>query len=231
MPIVNVPNLITLARLALSLVFLALLGMIDARTLDDARGLLQVCFWLFIVAAVSDVVDGYLARRLNAETTFGRIVDPLVDKILICGAFIEFSGAAFTSGDRHITGVAGWMATVIVARELLVSGLRASVESSGRSFGADAIGKVKMFVQCLAVAFVLGRHAWDLAALDGLMRTVVWLAVLVTAASAVTYSYRAWRVLAGPASARTQRARPRASAEPGVKPTVASAPVVVETAP
>lgn len=231
MPIVNVPNQITLARLAISIIFLALLATIDARTLDDARGLLQVCFWLFIVAAVSDIVDGYLARRLNAETTFGRIVDPLVDKILICGAFIEFSGAAFTAGGRHITGVAGWMATVIVARELLVSGLRASIESSGRSFGADGIGKVKMFVQCLAVGFVLGRHAWDLAVLDGLMRTLVWLAVLVTAASAVTYSYRAGKLLAGPAAVGKLRARPRASVERSVKPAVAAAPVVAETAP
>lgn len=188
---INLPNQITLARLVLAIVFFALLSWFDATHLDDQRWLLQVCFWVFLVAAVTDVLDGLLARMTRSVTTFGRIVDPVVDKVIVCGAFVLFASHHFWDGNVNISSVQPWMAVVILMRELLVSAIRTHAESGGVAFAAAWSGKLKMLVQSATICVILGQLAWDLASLEPVRIAAVWIAVIVTALSAVTYVHRA----------------------------------------
>ncbi len=177
--------------MVVAIVFFALLSWFDAAELDKQRWLLQVCFVLFLIAALGDILDGLLARMLHAVTSFGRIVDPVVDKVLICGAFLLFAAHPFWDGERNITGVAPWMVLVILGRELLVSAVRSHVESEGQEFGASWVGKAKMFVQSVTIGVVLGQLAWDLDALAPVRIASVWITVIVTVLSAISYVHRA----------------------------------------
>ena len=188
---INLPNQVTLGRLGLAIVLLALLSCFDATYLAQQRWLLGVCFWIFLVAALMDVLDGLLARMMRSVTSFGRIVDPVVDKVMVCGAFVLFSGEPFWDGRTNITGVQAWMAIVILTRELLVSAVRAHSESVGREFGASWLGKLKMFIQCPTVCVILGQLAWQLESLAPLRIACIWITVVFTALSAVSYVHRA----------------------------------------
>ena len=185
----SIPNQITLGRLVLALVFFLVLSLFDAAR--PAYWLLLVGFWLFLVAALGDYLDGLLARMLKQVTPFGRIVDPVVDKVMICGAFVLFAGANFVHEGRNITGVYPWMVLVILIRELLVSAIRAHAEASGEAFGASWVGKVKMVVQSATVCVILGQLGWQLQSLDPLRIACVWITVIVTALSIMSYIRRA----------------------------------------
>jgi CDP-diacylglycerol--glycerol-3-phosphate 3-phosphatidyltransferase len=128
-------------------------------------------------------------------TVFGRIIDPVVDKVMICAAFVLFASPHFWDGSRNISGVSAWMTVVILTRELLVSAVRAQAESGGEAFGALPVGKFKMAVQSVAVCVVLAQHGWNFESLDALRRVCVWAAVIVTAGSALVYIHRARRLL------------------------------------
>lgn len=188
---INIPNQITLGRLGLAIVFVALLSCFDATRIEQQRWLLQVCFWIFLAAVVGDVLDGLLARLLHSVTSFGRIADPVVDKVLVCGAFVLFASPHFWDGERNIAGVQAWMAIVILTRELLVSAVRSHVEAEGQEFGASWVGKLKMFVQSATVCVVLARLAWQLEGLATLHVVAIWATIVITVASAVSYVRRA----------------------------------------
>lgn len=188
---INLPNQITLFRLGLALVFFALLSCFDARQLHVQRWLLHTCFWFFLVAALLDVLDGLLARMLRSVTAFGRVLDPVVDKVMVCGAFVLFASHHFWDSQRNIAGVQPWMAIVILMRELLVSAVRAHSEASGSEFGALWAGKLKMFVQSATVCVILGQLAWNLGSLEPVRVVCVWITVIVTALSALSYIHRA----------------------------------------
>jgi CDP-diacylglycerol--glycerol-3-phosphate 3-phosphatidyltransferase len=134
-PVFNLPNQLTASRLLLAFV---LFGLITAEQW-------LWCVVVFAAAAVTDWLDGYLARRQGLTSALGRVFDPLVDKVLICGAYI------FLLAIPGRTGLAPWMVTVVVARELIITGLRSFVESQGVTFGADWLGKLKMGLQCAAL--------------------------------------------------------------------------------
>src|ERR1700757_3558467 len=130
-PVLNLPNLLTGARFVLALVLFALISY-------EAWGW---CIVVFALATLTDWLDGYLARKQGLTSTLGRNLDPLVDKVLICGAFIflvPVSGA----------GIYAWMVTVVVSRELIITSLRSFLENRGATFGADWLGKIKMVLQC-----------------------------------------------------------------------------------
>ena len=179
----NVPNLLTMARLVLSVVVFVLVPC----------GRYFWALWVFIVAASTDWVDGYWARRFNQVTQLGRIFDPFVDKIIVCGLFI------FLAAEKG-SGITAWMAVVVVGRELLVTALRGFIEQSGGDFSAKMSGKLKMVFQCVAGGFSLGAlmyadeqaplwlqmilpKAWLLAILP----VLVWAAVLSTIYSGLQY--------------------------------------------
>jgi CDP-diacylglycerol---glycerol-3-phosphate 3-phosphatidyltransferase len=193
----NLPNQITVGRLALAVIFVALLSWFDASKLAAQRWLLNLCFWVFLAAALTDILDGLLARMMKSVTSFGRIVDPVVDKVMVCGAFVVFAGHPFWDGPRaiNISGVDPWMVVVILFREFLVSAVRAHAEAAGVEFGASWIGKLKMFVQSATVCVILGQLAWQLDGLEPLRLGSIWLTLIVTAVSTVPYVHRARRFL------------------------------------
>lgn len=194
----NLPNQITIARLGLAIVFFVLLSQYSQVSPHPA--LLDVAAAIFIVAAATDFVDGYLARKRRQVTALGRVLDPLVDKILVCGAFILFAGRPFVdSAGRNVTEVQAWMVVVIVGRELLVTGLRGFNESIGRSFGASVYGKMKMWMQSIAAPAILLIVAHEEvmgAAAEPTKKVLVWLTVAATALSMMVYLFRSRHILA-----------------------------------
>jgi CDP-diacylglycerol--glycerol-3-phosphate 3-phosphatidyltransferase len=158
----HVPNLLTGGRLLLAAVFFTLLGYYQYGGAGRSPSLLNFAFIVYLVALFTDFLDGYLARRWKVEGTFGRVVDPFVDKVLVIGSFIFFAGKNFIIPDTAgrglvvtITGVSPWMVVVILARELLVTSFRGLGEGAGQQFGAAYSGKVKMVVQSVTILVVL----------------------------------------------------------------------------
>lgn len=132
----NLPNQLTGLRFLLSFVLFYLIS----------QELWLASLLVFIFAAFTDWLDGHLARTQNMQSSLGRNLDPLVDKVLICGTFIFLIPIGTTEG-----WLPPWMVTVVVARELLITGLRNFIEQKGVSFGADFLGKAKMILQCAAL--------------------------------------------------------------------------------
>jgi CDP-diacylglycerol--glycerol-3-phosphate 3-phosphatidyltransferase len=135
-PVMNLPNQLTAARFVLAL------GLFTLISVDRWLS----CIVVFAVAAATDWLDGYLARKQGLTSTLGRNLDPLVDKVLICGAYIFLLPKGLTDG-----WLLPWMVTVIVARELIITSLRSFLENRGATFGADWLGKLKMGLQCAAL--------------------------------------------------------------------------------
>ena len=189
---VNIPNQITLARLVLAIVFFVLLSFYSPAE-PQRDWLLDVCFWLVLVAVLTDILDGWLARTWKQVTSFGRICDPVVDKVLVCGAFVFFATGIFHDPEtqRNITGVQPWMVVLILVRELLVSAIRSFAEAHGTEFAAIWVGKAKMFVQSATVCVILGVLAWYPDTLAWLRILCVWLTVVVTTLSIIAYVNRA----------------------------------------
>ena len=132
----NLPNQLTGMRFLLSFVLFYLIS----------QELWLASLLVFIFASFTDWLDGHLARTQNMQSSLGRNLDPLVDKVLICGTFIFLIPIGTTEG-----WLPPWMVTVVVARELLITGLRNFIEQKGVSFGADFLGKAKMILQCAAL--------------------------------------------------------------------------------
>jgi len=126
-------------------------------------GFLDVAFILFLIAGLTDIVDGYAARRLNVTSKFGRMVDPLADKILVCGAFICFAligqPKLFDLNPGVLTAIHWLVAAVLIAREAYVTILRHIAEARGVNFAATMSGKIKMFLQSFAIGTVIIRMA------------------------------------------------------------------------
>lgn len=209
----NVPNQITLGRLGLAIVFFAILS--GYRVESGPLWVLPAAAVLYFVAAASDVVDGYLARSWGQVTAFGRVLDPVVDKVLVCGAFVFFASSAFhdPATGRNITHVAPWMAVLILTRELLVTALRSFSESRGVQFGARWSGKFKMFVQSATACTILIVLGWKLRPLRWLIPVAVWATVVVTALSIVQYLWQLYTSLRPERPARTTSAP-----QPGIRP-------------
>ena len=199
----NLLNQITVGRLFLAVVFCVLLAQYSAQAPAARAWMIGACFWIFIVAALSDILDGYLARRQNQVTSFGRVLDPFVDKVLVGGAFILLSGPNFTdAAGVHTSGVEPWMVVIIIGRELLVTSLRGVSESQGRQYAATLHGKIKMLVQCIAVPWILMSltrppdSVWHSGA-----KPLIWTTVVVTTLSMFSYLAQARHILADRARA------------------------------
>lgn len=185
-PLLNAPNLLSFARIPLAVVLFVCV--VHEQWL---AGLI-----VFLVAAATDWLDGWWARKYGPLTLVGRNLDPLADKILVCGAFIYLIPVPGA-------GVLPWMVTVVVCRELLVTGLRGIVEAAGKKFGADWFGKLKMGLQCAVLIGVL-LIAWlrtlpdtsaALAVLEPVQLVLLWLMLLATVGSGLQYVVKAVRLL------------------------------------
>ena len=176
----NVPNALTSVRFALAIAVIALVPMASYRA----------AVIVFLIAASTDWMDGYWARKYGQVTKLGRIFDPFVDKIIICGSFIALAGV-------EASNVGSWMATIVVARELLVTSLRGMIEGAGGDFSASWLGKWKMVVQCAAVVSELlclisfPPAAWLLMT----SQILLWAAIALTVYSGYVYVIAAARVM------------------------------------
>ena len=210
------PNAITVARLGMATGFFVIVG--TQLSPSEAHGRQwwgNVAFALFIAAALSDILDGHLARRWGVVTDFGRVMDPFVDKVLVLGAFVYLASPKFAEPEwsrafglepvvgsiNSATGVASWMVVVVLARELLVTSLRSVLEARGIAFPADWSGKVKMFAQSAAIptALFVAVNPGALAS-EGFRWTqavAVWAMTAITLASALPYVVRGAALMSG----------------------------------
>jgi len=211
----NLPNQLTVLRLILAGVFFLVLG--DYRYPIGPRVMLLIAMGIFIVASITDWLDGYLARKWNVESTFGRIMDPFCDKVLVIGAFIYLAGPRFVDKNfieppeptlfniapgNMISGIYPWMVALILARELLVTSIRGELEGQGVKFGANIFGKLKLILQVIVVPIILfivwldpeaPNHRW----LVYTRNTLVYATMFVTLASGVPYITNAAKVMRG----------------------------------
>lgn len=184
----NLPNAITLGRLVLTVACVALLEACGAASAPSTTPV-WIAFWIFVVAAASDFVDGWLARRNGQVTPFGRVADPFVDKVLVCGVLISL--LRFPAAGEYL---ATWMVVVIVAREFLVTAVRGLAESQGIAFPADRLGKIKMIAQAFTagalITLVAGTTFWRWLAAVG-----IWVSLALTLWSGANYVWKARHLL------------------------------------
>lgn len=184
--LLNVPNILTVSRIPLTVV---LCLFIDLRMWPAALA-------TFIVASLTDWIDGWWARRFNQLSAFGRVFDPLTDKILLGSAFIFLVRVPDSAMEP-------WMAAVVMGRELLITGIRGYVEALGKKFGADWFGKLKTILQCLwlvAVLLYLALREWSWATnlvgpAEMLHYGLLYAMIAATVLSGLQYCVKAWKLL------------------------------------
>jgi CDP-diacylglycerol--glycerol-3-phosphate 3-phosphatidyltransferase len=175
----NLPNQLTAARLVLGIILFVLI--------ERHSWIWSIV--VFTLAAITDWLDGYLARLQGLVSTLGRNLDPLVDKVVISGAYIFLLKVPGS-------GIAAWMVTVVVAREIIITGLRSFMENMGATFGADWLGKVKMVLQCGALFAIFTFLEWpDEAGLEWVRDIFIYGMITTTSLSGLQYLWRAFAML------------------------------------
>jgi CDP-diacylglycerol--glycerol-3-phosphate 3-phosphatidyltransferase len=137
--LLNLPNQITLGRLVLTGIFVAVVAL-------EVRWMWTWAAWLFVVGSLTDYLDGYLARKYHMVTNFGALMDPLVDKVLTCSAFVVVSVAG---------QIPTWVTCAVLAREFLITGLRTLAAGQGAVLAADGWGKWKTGAQIAVLIYGL----------------------------------------------------------------------------
>jgi CDP-diacylglycerol--glycerol-3-phosphate 3-phosphatidyltransferase len=187
----NLPNSITMSRIAM---IPLLLWILSPHFPWQANGQQEIlASILFILASITDGVDGYLARKRGQITTMGMLLDPLADKILVTSAII-----ALVAYNPQVVKV--WIAVVIIGREFLISGLRSIAASEGFTIQASELGKLKTVVQIVFVVSSILAHYWYQWEFGWLILPVKWTAitagyftVLVSMVSAIDYFAGFWK--------------------------------------
>ena len=181
----NWANRLTVSRLGLTILFVAALN----SQWEYGR---TAALLLFVIAGITDYVDGQIARRYGFITDFGKLMDPLVDKIMIAAAFISLV---------PLKAIPAWAATIVVARDFLITGLRLMAATKGLVLPAERLGKHKTSWQIVTVVFFLlllalqelgyaaEGTAWWVRAWDDGGRLLVWLTVLLTLYSGLAYAW------------------------------------------
>lgn len=182
----NLPNALTLGRIFLvPLLVVVLLTEVESVQVQWApRGLLAAA--IFALASLTDWLDGYLARRRHQVTTFGQLLDPLADKLLVSAALISLV---------QIDLAPAWMAAVIIGRELAVTGLRSLAHSRGVTFAASNLGKLKMAMEVFAILTLL--VSTDVPVLRPVGYAALWGVLLIAVYSGIDY-YRHFSYVLGP---------------------------------
>jgi CDP-diacylglycerol--glycerol-3-phosphate 3-phosphatidyltransferase len=173
----NLPNLLTLSRILLVPLLVVVL-------LTEVEGKELIGLVLFLIAALTDFLDGYLARRRRQITNLGKLLDPAADKILTSAAFISLVGLGLAPA---------WMVVVVVAREFAVSTLRSIAASQNMVVAAALSGKIKTATQIVAISLLIAGH--ELGALQALAPIALWVALIATVYSGIEYFVRLRRVL------------------------------------
>jgi CDP-diacylglycerol--glycerol-3-phosphate 3-phosphatidyltransferase len=180
----NLHNILTIARIFFAPLLVA--ALVQESIVLRFQGLIITNEWLalgiFLSAAATDMLDGYLARRWGQVTTIGTLLDPIADKLLISAALVSLV---------EIQRVPAWMVILIIGREFAVTGLRSIAASSGYTIRASDLGKTKMVTQVTAIALVIGGIRWPQLAVYG--RFAMWAVVIFGFASAAAYFGKFWR--------------------------------------
>ena len=148
----NLPNKLTMIRLALAVPFIYFLQESDSTSVGFIFRIIALV--LFIVASLTDFFDGYIARKYNLVTDLGKIMDPLADKILVISALVEFV---------YLNYIPPWMSIVVIAREFLISGIRIIAAAKGDVIPAGNLGKYKTTSQLVVIIIMLvfGRNPYN----------------------------------------------------------------------
>jgi len=189
--VLNWPNVLTVSRIVAAPVFLVFL-------LSDSPRSHTIAFALFGGAVVTDLLDGYLARRLDCVTDFGKVMDPLADKVIVVTALVSFAS---------LDVVPLWMVLAIVGRELLIMGFRAVAAARGIYIYATTLAKWKTALQMAAIVGILGHSVapywlgaeWPAAldpVLDGAVNLTLWVAVILTLVTGAWYLWKNRQVVA-----------------------------------
>jgi len=188
----NLPNSITMSRIVMIPLLLWILSThFPWRGLHGEQEILASV--LFVLASITDGLDGYLARKRSQITTMGMLLDPIADKIMVTSAIV-----ALVAYNPRVVKV--WIAVVIIGREFLISGLRSIASSEGFTIEASDLGKLKTVTQIVAVVSAILAHHWDQWKFGVLVIPVNWIAiaamyftVLVSSISAVDYFAGFWK--------------------------------------
>jgi len=188
---VNLPNSITLIRICCIPLLVWILSSSHFSSVHGTKELLASA--LFIAAAMTDGIDGYLARRRDQITTMGILLDPIADKLLVAAAFIVLV-------QINPSLVPAWVAIVVIGREFLVSGLRSIAASEGFTIEASELGKFKMVVQIVSVVAVILDHHWKELPVYGqyifpihwIASVAIWFMVCVSLVSGIDYFVAFW---------------------------------------
>lgn len=164
----NLPNKLTILRVIMIPFFIVFL-LIPITPYDN-----WIALAIFIVASITDLLDGKIARKYNLVTNFGKFMDPLADKLLVCSALICLI---------ELNRIPAWMVIVIIAREFIISGFRLVASDSGVVIAASYWGKFKTTFQMVAVCLLIA----DIAAIQVVTQIVLWIAVILTVVSLVDY--------------------------------------------
>lgn len=192
----NLPNYITLSRIATIPLLIWILTtpyFNHPRLIAFSGERVILASALFILASITDGLDGYLARRRGQITTMGILLDPLADKLMITAAYI-------TLVQLSPNMVNAWIAVIIIGREFLVSGLRSIASSAGFTIEASDLGKFKMVVQIVSVVAAILALQWDywdfkffIFPVRVIAHTAIWFMVAVSVISAVDYFVAFWK--------------------------------------
>jgi CDP-diacylglycerol---glycerol-3-phosphate 3-phosphatidyltransferase len=223
---VNLPNYLTLARIFL--VPLLVAALVQDRTVYTfgpfSLGNESLALAIFLIAALTDLLDGYLARKWSQITTLGTLLDPVADKLLVSAALIALV---------EVKAVPAWMVILTIGRDFAISGLRNIASSEGYVIPASDLGKSKMILQVTAIALIMLGMRWPDLAAAGLY--TMYAAVIFTMISAVDYTRQFWRKVDVGIKLRrrkellllerTRRRAARAAAKSGAKSNAAKAGV------
>jgi CDP-diacylglycerol--glycerol-3-phosphate 3-phosphatidyltransferase len=183
--VTKLPNLLTLVRIFLVPLLVAALVQQDFRIFWGNRVLMANDFFalaVFLAAALTDLLDGYLARRWKQVTTVGTLLDPIADKLLVSAALISFV---------QIRLLPGWLVVLIISREFAVSGLRSIAAAEGYTIKASELGKSKMMLQVLGITLIMLSIRWPV--LHPYAIFTMWAVVIFGLASAIEYFVRFWK--------------------------------------
>lgn len=181
-----IPNILTCGRLVLTIIFLIMIMLSPRYYAAGERpfpDFLDYAFIIFVVAGLTDLVDGLAARRLNVTSKFGRMIDPLADKVLVCGAFICFAiigqPKLFNLPPATMAVIQWSVAGILILREAYVTILRHIAEARGINFAATFSGKIKMCIQSFAIGTVVVKMAHVQTATWGYWFTTITFAVMI----------------------------------------------------
>ncbi|MBB3453763.1 cardiolipin synthase [Rhizobium sp. BK313] len=177
----SIPNLLTYGRI-LCVPLIVLCFFIEGK-LDSSDFARWVALWIFVIASITDFLDGYLARIWNQTSNIGRMLDPIADKLLVASILL------LVAADGTIAGWSLWAAIIILCREILVSGLREYLAALKVSVPVTRIAKWKTTAQLVAIAFLLAGPAGDkvLPYTTELGIVLLWIAALLTIYSGYDY--------------------------------------------